>query len=121
MNQPRTILLVEDDQIVLDAAAETLADGGCVVRAATSYAEALGALDEDPDVSVLVTDIVLEGPQSGLDLAQEAHARRPDLGIIILSGEVRPETDRLPEKALFCTKPCAPGALLTLVNRCQEW
>lgn len=121
MDHQRTVLLVEDDQIVLDAAAQTLAEGGCVVRAASSYAEALGALDADPGVNILVTDIVLEGPQSGLDLVHEAHARRPDLGIIILSGEVRPEAGRLPGKALFCTKPCAPGALLRLVDQCQEW
>ena len=121
MHHQRTVLLVEDDPIVLDAAVETLAEGGCEVRSASSYAEAIGALDDNPDVSVLVTDIVLEGSRSGLDLVEEAHARRPDLGIIILSGEVRPEAGRLPDKALFCTKPCAPGALLTLVNQCKEW
>lgn len=121
MNHQRKVLLVEDDPIVLDAAVETLAEGGCEVRAATSYAEAIGALDDNPDVAVLVTDIVLDGPRSGLELVEEAHARRPDLGIIILSGEVRPESGRLPDKALFCTKPCAPGALLALVKQCKEW
>ncbi len=121
MDHQFKVLLVEDDPIVLDAAVETLAEGGCDVRSASSYNEAIGALDDNPDLSVLVTDIVLDGPQSGLDLVQEAHARRPDLGIIILSGEVRPESGRLPGKALFCTKPCAPGALLTLVNQCREW
>ena len=89
MDHQRTVLLVEDDPIVLDAAVETLAEGGCAVRSASSY--------------------------------EEAHARRPGLGIIILSGEVRPEAGKLPDKALFCTKPCAPGALLTLVNQCTEW
>jgi two-component system, response regulator PdtaR len=121
MDHQFKVLLVEDDPIVLDAAVETLAEGGCEVHSASSYSEAIGALDQNPDVSVLVTDIVLEGPRSGLDLVEEAHARRPDLGIIILSGEVRPESGRLPGKALFCTKPCAPGALLTLVNQCREW
>lgn len=121
MDHQRKVLLVEDDPIVLDAAIETLAEGGCEVRSASSYAEAIGALDHNPDVHVLVTDIVLDGPQSGLDLVEEAHARWPELGIIILSGEVRPQAGKLPAKALFCTKPCAPGALLTLVNQCKEW
>ena len=121
MENQRTVLLVEDDPIVLDAAAETLAEGGCAVRSASSYEEALEALEADPEVGVLVTDIVLEGPRSGLDLVEEAHARNPDLGIIILSGEVRPKAGKLPAKALFCTKPCAPGALLSLVNQCSEW
>ena len=121
MDHQRTVLLVEDDPIVLYAAAETLAEGGCAVRSASSYEEALEALEADPNVGVLVTDIVLEGSRSGLDLVEEVHARKPGLGIIILSGEVRPEAGKLPDKALFCTKPCAPGALLTLVNQCTEW
>jgi DNA-binding NtrC family response regulator len=121
MNETPTVLLVEDDHIVLDATTQTLTEGGCVVRPATSYAEALGTLEECPDTSVLVTDIMLDGESSGLDLVREAHARRPDLGIIILSGEVRPSAETLPAKALFCTKPCAPGALLTLVRQCTDW
>ena len=121
MDPQNVVLLVEDDQIVLDAAAETLAEGGCSVRSATTYSEALGALEQSPEINVLVTDIVLEGARSGLDLAEEVHSRRPDVAIIILSGEVRPDTDKLPRNALFCTKPCAPGALLELVNKCREW
>lgn len=121
MNDAPTVLLVEDDQIVLDATAETLTEGGCVVRSATSYDEAIGALEDLPEATVLVTDIVLDGPATGLDLIQEVHARRPEMGLIILSGEVRPDTDSLPGKALFCTKPCAPGALLTLVKECNYW
>ena len=121
MNETPNVLLVEDDPIILDATAETLSEGGCSVRSATSYNQALGALDDCPPATILVTDIVLEGAGSGLDLVREVHARRPDMGIIVLSGQVRPETESLPGKALFCTKPCAPGALLTLVQECNAW
>ena len=121
MTDKPTVLLVEDDQIVLDATAQTLSEGGCVVRPAASYREAIEALDEHPSVSVLVTDIMLDGDQSGLELIDEVRARKPDIGIIVLSGEVRPERTRLPDNALFCTKPCAPGALLELVNECRDW
>jgi DNA-binding NtrC family response regulator len=121
MEQQPTVLLVEDDPLVLDAAVETLEDGGCTVWSASSYADALDALKDCPQGSVLVTDIVLDGPESGLELVEEAHSRRPDLGIIILSGEVRPDSGTLPGKSLFCTKPCAPGALLDLVRTCRDW
>jgi DNA-binding NtrC family response regulator len=121
MDQAPTILLVEDDQLILQATAETLEEGGCAVRPASSYDEALGALAQCPPDTVLVTDIVLEGPATGLDLIREVHARRPDIGIIVLSGQVRPDTQSLPGKALFCTKPCAPGALLSLVKQCNAW
>ena len=121
MTDNPNVLLVEDDQIVLDATTQTLSDGGCVVRPASSYEAAIAALDSWPDLSVLVTDIVLDGDKSGLELIDEVHARKPGVGIIVLSGEVRPERTRLPDNALFCTKPCAPGALLELVNECRDW
>lgn len=121
MNHALTVLLVEDDPIILDATAETLSDGGCEIVSATTYAEAVRALDDVPHATVLVTDIVLDGSGSGLDLVREVDAQRPDMGIIILSGEVRPELERLPRRAMFCTKPCAPGALLSLVQDCHAW
>lgn len=121
MNAAPTVLLVEDDPIILDATSETLAEGGCTVRPAATYAEAIGALNDCPPATVLVTDIVLDGPGSGLDLVREVYAQRPDMGIIVLSGEVRPDAETLPGRALFCTKPCAPGALLTLVQKCHDW
>ncbi len=121
LNDAPTVLLVEDDPLILDATAETLAQGGCTVRPATTYADAIGALEDCPRAAVLVTDIVLDGAGSGLDLVRKVHAQRPDMGIIILSGEVRPQTESLPQRALFCTKPCAPGALLSLVQKCHDW
>ena len=121
MNDAPTVLLVEDDPIILDATAETLSEGGCTVRPATSYEEAIEALGDCPHAAVLVTDIVLDGSSSGLDLVREVHSQRPDMGIILLSGEVRPKSASLPDRALFCTKPCAPGALLTLVQECGDW
>jgi DNA-binding NtrC family response regulator len=121
MDNSPTVLLVEDDPIILDATQETLSEGGCSVRAAASYAEAIRALADCPPAAVLVADIMLEGADSGLDLVRQVHAQRPDMGIIVLSGAVRPAADSLPGKALFCTKPCAPGALLTLVRECTQW
>ena len=121
MSDKPTVLLVEDDHLILDATAQSLSDGGCLVRPASSYQEALDALDDCPSVSVLVTDIMLDGAASGLTLIDEVRARKPGVGIIVLSGEVRPARDRLPDNALFCTKPCAPGALLELVNECRDW
>ena len=70
MSDTPTVLLVEDDPIILDATSETLIGAGCEVRSAVSCEEALGALDVCPPKSVLVTDIVLVGPPSGLDLIQ---------------------------------------------------
>jgi DNA-binding NtrC family response regulator len=121
MSELLSVLLVEDDPLILEDMAETLRENGCLVRPATSYDEALRAIDDVPVVAVLVTDIALGGYRSGLDLVEAARQRKPELGVIILSGQVRPPSDSFPADALFCTKPCAPGALVELVKACRDW
>lgn len=118
MAQARTVLLVEDDEIIRQDAAESLGESGCSVREATSYDEAVSLLEEHPETSVLVTDIRLAGERSGLELARSVAERRPDICIILLSGAVRPERGEYPEDALFCTKPLAAGALPRLIEDC---
>jgi len=117
----RTVVLVEDEPIVRETAANLLVDDGCVVHAVTSHDEALEILRRDPHVTVVVTDIALAGTQTGLDLAEAVARHWPHLPIIILSGQVRPDIAELPGNALFCTKPYAPGALTTLVRQCADW
>ena len=121
MGELLSVLLVEDDPLIREDTAQTLRENGCLVRPASSYEEALVAIEETPDFAVLVTDIALGGYRSGVDLVDAARQRSPKLGVIILSGQVRPPSDSFPTDALFCTKPCAPGALVELVKACRDW
>jgi DNA-binding NtrC family response regulator len=117
----RTVVLVEDEPLVLESTTCLLVDDGCVVHPATSHDEALEILERNPHVTVVVTDIALSGDQTGLDLAVKVASLWPHVRIIILSGRMRPHPGTLPDNALFCTKPCAPGALTTLVRQCVDW
>ena len=110
------ILLVEDDPIVLDCTAQLLADGGCDVRRASSFDEAMAALAAGPLPAVLVTDISLADDRGGLDLARTVAERWPEVKLLIVSGEHRPPPEDYPEGALFFTKPYAQGALLAMVK-----
>ena len=121
MNEKLSVLLVEDDWLIREDMAETLRDGGCEVQLAADYGEALLALEEEPRTAVLVTDIDFPGQRSGIELVADVRSRRPDIGVIVLSGKVRPPRGALPDDVLFCTKPCAPGALLELVRACRDW
>lgn len=114
---PLSILLVEDDPIVLDSTAAMLADGGCDVRSASSVAEAMALLARGPLPDVVVTDIRLAEEESGLDLARAVAERWPHVKLLLVSGEQRPAREDYPEGALFFTKPYAQGALLTM---CRE-
>ena len=72
-----TVLLVEDDDLIRLTTTEMLSDIGCKVKEASTAQEALKILDEQP-VDILLTDVGLPGV-SGLQLARDVYARRPDL------------------------------------------
>jgi DNA-binding NtrC family response regulator len=121
MSETNTVLVVEDNEIILADTADLLRGEGCAVLEANSYSGAMAQLAALPEGSVLITDIRLSGSHTGLDLIKTVGARRPDLRIIVMSGVIRPDTDNFPEHALFCTKPCASGVLPALIKEARVW
>jgi len=85
-----TVLLVDDDPLVLETVADMLADQGCEVVTATDGTEALAKLKAQPWIDVLITDITMPG-LGGYELAEAAKRVKPDLPVTLLSGR---ETDR---------------------------
>ncbi|MDI3560620.1 PAS domain S-box protein [Bradyrhizobium sp. Arg816] len=104
-----TVLLVEDDELIRLTATEMLNDLGCKVMEASSAEEGLKALDEAA-VDILVTDVGLPGV-SGLQLAKDARALRPDLCIVVATGDggIKSEAEFL--DAVLVVKPYAPETL----------
>jgi CheY-like chemotaxis protein len=111
-----SVLVVEDDPLLLELTSMLLADGGLEVSRATSCEEAMTALERGPVPNVVVTDIGLGGARSGLELARTIADRWPHIRLIIVSGEQRPTRDKYPQGAVFFTKPYADGALLSIIN-----
>jgi PAS domain S-box-containing protein len=104
-----TVLLVEDDDLIRLTTTEMLSDIGCKVKEASTAQEALKILDEQP-VDILLTDVGLPGV-SGLQLARDVYARRPDLCLVLATGDsgVKSEAARL--GAVFIVKPYTPKSL----------
>ncbi len=117
----KRVLLVEDEPLVRTSTADLLSDHGYEVAEADGYGEALAAIEASPDTSILVTDIHLAGERDGIALARLVAERWPHIRIVIVSGAVRPAGSEYPEKAIFFTKPYAPGALITMVNDGADW
>ena len=111
-----SVLVVEDDPIILESTSSVLADGGLDVIRATTRDEAMAVLEQGPVPTVVVTDIGLDGSPSGLELARTIAERWPQVRLIIVSGELRPTREDYPESAVFFTKPYADGALLSIIN-----
>ena len=87
------ILLVDDDDDVRRTSADMLAELGYDVVQASSGQQALDALDREPALEVMVTDIRMPG-MSGIELSDLAHGRRSDLKIILMSGYFLPQSIR---------------------------
>ena len=84
----RKILVVEDSPAVRQLAVRAVERLGYAALDAEDGRRALALLEGDGDIAVLFTDIVLPGGMSGFELASEARRRRPDLGILMTSGNI---------------------------------
>jgi PAS domain S-box-containing protein len=80
------ILVVEDQEAVRAVACGFLCDFGYDVVEAEDGFQALAKLQEDPDIDLMFSDIVMPGGMNGFDLAQAASGMRPDLKIVHTSG-----------------------------------
>ncbi len=83
--RPLTVLAVDDDDLVLMNTVALLEDLGHSVFAARSGEEALAVLSREPGVDLIVTDQAMPR-MTGIQLAEAALARRPDVPIILATG-----------------------------------
>ena len=82
----RRILLVEDDAGFADGVGTLLRTLGFDTVSVHTGAQALGRIARDRSIDLVLTDIVLPGAVSGLDVAVAAHAARPPIKSILMSG-----------------------------------
>jgi PAS domain S-box-containing protein len=80
-----TILVVDDDPLVLTNTIAVIEDLGHIVLPANSGAEALALLRRDDAADLVITDQVMPH-MSGLQLADAVKAEWPDLPVIIATG-----------------------------------
>ena len=80
-----TVLVVDDDRGVRRLTARMLRAEGYRVLEAASGAEALQLLESEPDIRLVVTDIVMP-EMHGLELADKAQARMPELRVLLMTG-----------------------------------
>ena len=84
--QGETILVVEDNQHVREMVRRTLDRLGYQVTVAADAASALTELEHMPDTALLLTDVVLPGGMSGIDLADRLTREQRNLKTVFMSG-----------------------------------
>ncbi len=109
--EPIRVLLVEDEYLISEWIAESLADQGFAVCTATNGMDALKCL-ASAAVDILFTDINLAGGMDGTMLARRARALLPELPVVYASGRVNildPQV-RVPG-SIFVPKPYVPSLI----------
>jgi PAS domain S-box-containing protein len=80
------ILVVEDQEAVRAVACGFLEDFGYEIVEAGDGFQALAILQEQRDIDLMFSDVVMPGGMNGFDLAQAAQSLRPELKIVHTSG-----------------------------------
>jgi len=81
-----TILVVEDDILILKQLMDQLAGLGYKVITASAGVPALAILRDQSDIDLLLTDVILPGGMNGRQIAEAAQLFRPDLKVLYTSG-----------------------------------
>lgn len=113
------VLLVEDDDRVRAVIRRQLTDLGFRLVEAAAADEAIALLRQVKDFTLLVSDVVMPGTRSGIDLGHEARDLRPTLGIVLMTGyagrDRSPQFDRCPFPVL--RKPFDRSQLITAIHQ----
>ncbi len=107
------VLVVEDEMVLRMRAADIVEDAGFCAVEAVNADEALAVLESRSDIALLFTDIQMPGSMDGLKLAHAVHNRWPDIGIILVSGQVKPSDAERPTDSRFFSKPLGVDQMIT--------
>ena len=113
-----TVLLVEDDAILLGLTRQILEEHGHTVFAASDGKSALQQAQTKEQIDVLLTDIVMHGV-SGPELAAQVLGAHPGLNVVYMSGytgELIARDELLKPGFAFLEKPFTRTALLNAIH-----
>lgn len=113
------VLLVEDDSSVRQVVRKQLLELGFPVIEAASAAEAKSLINQIPEISILLTDVIMPGSQNGREMATQAKINNPGLHVVIMSGyeELETTTNKTIETIATLSKPFTKKQLAAALGR----
>ncbi|MGV8951722.1 MAG: response regulator [Cypionkella sp.] len=112
MTDRTSVLVVEDEALILLDIADQLEDEGFTVYQATNADAAIKLLATHLDIRLVFTDIDMPGSMDGLLLAAAVRRRWPPVRIIVTSGARLVEITDLPNGSVFFSKPYSHRAVV---------
>ncbi len=82
----------------------------------TNAAAALGALANGRSIDIVLSDIMMPGGISGLELAREIKRRQPDLPVVLVTGYARSRGQHRRREFGLLLKPYTLDALVEAMN-----
>ncbi|MBL6082692.1 response regulator [Belnapia sp. T18] len=113
--KPLTVLLVDDDDLVLSSTAAMLEHLGHGVIEAGSGDEALAAISGATAVDLVITDHGMPG-MTGIQLAQAIHKMHPKMPVILYTGY---HEDEAPVGVFLLPKPFGQQELVQAIELCM--
>ena len=115
-----TILIVEDEPLILQFVEEMLRSAGYDTLAAAGWDAAVAALEGGTAIDLLFTDVWLDR-NSGFELAERARAMHPGVHVIYATGYIPKDMMArhhagAPDGVLL-TKPYRPAELMAEIAR----
>jgi PAS domain S-box-containing protein len=111
----KSILVVDDDPLVLSTTVEMLCFAGYDAVGAASAKQALNLLGASPGISVVVTDHAMPG-MTGLELAAQLAESHPSMHVILASGYAE-LPDETPGVRSRLQKPYGRSELLAAIRQ----
>jgi CheY-like chemotaxis protein len=115
-----TVLVVEDDPLVLTYVTARLENLGYRILQAANAAEAIAIVERGVRFDLLFTDVIMSGSMNGRELADEMARRRPGVKVLFTSGYTEDAIvhhGRLDPGVLLLTKPYRNAELAVMLRR----
>jgi two-component system NtrC family sensor kinase len=113
-------LLVEDNLSVAEVAIESLRDCGFEVTHRSDATAGIEFAERATDLDIIVSDIVMPGERTGLDLARRLRESRPDLRIILVTGYSEAALNAATEGFQILGKPYSISDLAEAIRSAQS-
>lgn len=121
MSEGKSVLVVEDDQMVRELVVLMLEGAGYAATAVHDVASAEQYLDSRAQLAVLLTDQNLSSAGAGIELIWRMRRCGRDIPAILMTG-VAEQIDELPPATMLLAKPFSRNQVIAALEQaCKPW
>jgi len=116
MQQPKTIILVVEDQPIIRMGAVALVqEAGFDALEAACADEAIAILGKRTDIKLVFTDVEMPGTMDGVKLTHYIRDRWPPVKLLVASGRAIIDESLFPQGTRFFAKPYREDSIVEAI------